>query len=133
MTQPTSAFALPDRLAAKGDPHLIADDERQFEAVAATLERSIAELAQQLSSARNAPAGVGQAALERDLGIHRLESRLRALRRYTLDLCLGRMVLEGSGEHVYVGRFGLTDAEGRRLLVDWRSPAAEPFFGATHA
>ncbi|HET9971650.1 MAG TPA: RNA polymerase recycling motor ATPase HelR, partial [Streptosporangiaceae bacterium] len=27
----------------------------------------------------------------------------------------------------------LTDREGRRLLVDWRSPAAEPFFGATHA
>jgi hypothetical protein len=27
----------------------------------------------------------------------------------------------------------LTDRAGRRLLVDWRSPAAEPFFGATHA
>jgi hypothetical protein len=34
---------------------------------------------------------------------------------------------------VYVGRLGLTDSAGRRLLVDWRSPAAEPFFGATHA
>ncbi len=36
-------------------------------------------------------------------------------------------------EPVYVGRLGLTDSTGRRLLVDWRSPAAEPFFGATHA
>ena len=34
---------------------------------------------------------------------------------------------------MYVGRLGLTDAAGRRLLIDWRSPAAEPFFGATHA
>jgi DNA helicase IV len=34
---------------------------------------------------------------------------------------------------VYVGRLGLTDSTGRRLLLDWRSPAAEPFFGATHA
>jgi hypothetical protein len=34
---------------------------------------------------------------------------------------------------VYIGRLGLADREGRRLLVDWRSPAAEPFFGATHA
>ncbi|WP_246095356.1 RNA polymerase recycling motor ATPase HelR [Streptomyces roseicoloratus] len=34
---------------------------------------------------------------------------------------------------VYIGRLGLTDADGRRLLVDWRSPAAEPFFAATHA
>ena len=36
-------------------------------------------------------------------------------------------------EPVYVGRLGLTDSTGRRLLLDWRSPAAEPFFGATHA
>ena len=36
-------------------------------------------------------------------------------------------------EPVYVGRLGLTDSDGGRLLVDWRSPAAEPFFGATHA
>ncbi|HEY2557487.1 MAG TPA: RNA polymerase recycling motor ATPase HelR, partial [Diaminobutyricibacter sp.] len=28
---------------------------------------------------------------------------------------------------------GLTDRAGRRLLVDWRSPAAEPFFGPTYA
>lgn len=34
---------------------------------------------------------------------------------------------------MYIGRLGLTDSEGRRLLVDWRSPAAEPFFAATHA
>ena len=34
---------------------------------------------------------------------------------------------------MYIGRLGLTDGAGRRLLLDWRSPAAEPFFGATHA
>jgi hypothetical protein len=34
---------------------------------------------------------------------------------------------------VYIGRLGLTDRADRRLLLDWRSPAAEPFFGATHA
>jgi hypothetical protein len=39
---------------------------------------------------------------------------------------------DGAGP-VHVGRLGLTDPAGRRLLLDWRSPAAEPFFGATHA
>ena len=34
---------------------------------------------------------------------------------------------------IYIGRLGLTDAEGDPVLIDWRSPAAEPFFGATHA
>lgn len=61
--------------------------------------------------------------------MHRLTGRLRALRRFGLDLCLST----DGPEPVYVGRLGLTDAAGRRLLVDWRSPAAEPFFGATHA
>ena len=37
------------------------------------------------------------------------------------------------GETLYIGRLGLTDRTGARLLIDWRSPAAEPFFGATHA
>ena len=65
--------------------------------------------------------------------VHRLAARLRVLRRFGLDLCLGHMVSAGDPEPVYVGRLGLTDRAGRRLLVDWRSPAAEPFFGATHA
>ena len=71
--------------------------------------------------------------MDRDLEIHRLTARLRTLRRYSLDLCLGRVVGDDGGETVYIGRLGLTDRSGRRLLVDWRSPAAEPFFGATHA
>ena len=36
-------------------------------------------------------------------------------------------------EPVYVGRLGLTDDAGRQLLIDWRAPAAEPFFAATRA
>jgi DNA helicase IV len=43
------------------------------------------------------------------------------------------MVPADEPEPVYVGRPGLTEGAGRRLLLDWRSPAAEPFFGATHA
>ncbi len=70
--------------------------------------------------------------MDRDLEIHRLTARLRTLRRFSLDLCLGRVVPDDGSDPVYIGRLGLTDRGGRRLLVDWRSPAAEPFFGATH-
>jgi hypothetical protein len=128
-----SAFDLPDHLGAKADPALIGGDEQHFAAIARSLEQSIADLSGRLAAERKAPGGAGQRALDRDLEIHRLTARLRALRRYGLDLCLGRMVgADGSGP-VYVGRLGLTDSAGRQLLVDWRSPAAEPFFGATHA
>ena len=134
MNPPTvSAFDLPDRLAAKADPGLIAADEEHFAAIAASLEQSIAGLSDRLEAELRAPGGIGQQALDRDAEIHRLISRLRVLRRFGLDLCLGRMVGAENPEPVYVGRLGLADAAGRRLLVDWRSPAAEPFFGATHA
>lgn len=129
----TSAFDLPDRLSAKADPALIADDERHFAAIAECLAQSIAELSGRLDAERRAPGGTGRQAMDRDAEIHRLTARLRTLRRFGLDLCLGRMVTADDPEPVYVGRLGLTDSTGRRLLVDWRSPAAEPFFGATHA
>ncbi|RST12906.1 AAA family ATPase [Streptomyces sp. WAC05374] len=126
-------FALPERLAAKADPALIAADERHFAAIAESLEEAIAELSDRLDAERRAPGGSGREAMERDAEIHRLTGRLRALRRFGLDLCLGRVVGADDGEPVYIGRLGLTDSEGRRLLLDWRSPAAEPFFAATHA
>ena len=128
-----SAFDLPDRLAAKAGPELIAGDERHFAAIAASLEQSIAELSGRLDAELKAPGGIGQGAMDRDMEIHRLAARLRTLRRFGLDLCLGRIVGADNPEPVYVGRLGLTDSTGRRLLVDWRSPVAEPFFGATHA
>jgi hypothetical protein len=129
----TSAFDLSDHLAPKGDPALIAVDEQHFAAVATTLERSMADLSDRLDAARREAGGAGQQAMDRDLEIHRLTARLRTLRRFGLDLCLGHMVGADDPVPVYVGRLGLTDRAGRRLLVDWRSPAAEPFFGATHA
>ena len=129
----SSAFDLPDRLSAKADPALIAGDEQHFAAIAESLEQSIADLSGRLDAELREPGGIGQAVMDRDMEIHRLSARLRVLRRFGLDLCLGHMVRADNPEPVYVGRLGLTDSAGRRLLLDWRSPAAEPFFGATHA
>ncbi|MFD9564482.1 RNA polymerase recycling motor ATPase HelR [Streptomyces sp. NPDC059994] len=132
-TVTTSAFDLPERLSLKADPALIDGDEQHFAAMAERLAQSIAELSDRLEAARRAPGGIGREAMDRDMEIHRLTGRLRTLRRFGLDLCLGRVVPKDGAEPVYIGRLGLTDSTGRRLLVDWRSPAAEPFFAATHA
>lgn len=107
---------------------MIAADVSHFAAMAQSLAAQLADLEQRLDEVRQRPADV-----ERDLEIHRLTSRLRTLRRFSLDLCLGRMVPADGADPVYVGRLGLRDASGRRLLVDWRSPAAEPYFAATRA
>lgn len=132
----TSAFDLPGHLTPKADPTLIARDEKHFAAIAGSLERSIAQLSDRLETERKAPGGIGQEAMDRDMEVHRLTARLRTLRRFGLDLCLGHIVSTedtDDPEPVYIGRLGLTDSAGAQLLVDWRSPAAEPFFGATHA
>ena len=131
-TGTTSAFALPLQRAAKADPSLIADDEAHFAAIGENLSGQIADLSERLNALLKAPGGTGQEAMDRDEEIARLSTRLRTLRRYTLDLCLGRVV-SADGDVLFVGRLGLTDRQGERLLIDWRSPAAEPFFGATHA
>ncbi|MEU7765346.1 RNA polymerase recycling motor ATPase HelR [Nocardia sp. NPDC049190] len=129
----TSAFDLPDHLSRKASPALIAADERHFAAIAESLEQSIAELNKRLDATRKAPGRLGQEVMERDFEVHRLTARLRALRRFGVDLCLGHIVSADDPEPVYIGRLGLLDSAGRQLLIDWRSPAAEPFFGATHA
>src|ERR1700743_3658632 len=126
-------FDLPARLEAKADPALIAADEEHFAEIEPALGQSSAELSDRLAAERLAPGGIGQQALDRDMEIHRLSARLRLLRRYSLDLCLGRMVRADESEPAYIGRIGPPARDGRRLLLAWRPPAAEPFFGATHA
>ncbi|MGC3954773.1 MAG: RNA polymerase recycling motor ATPase HelR [Propionicimonas sp.] len=119
--------------AEKADPALIGSDVAHFAAVAACLQQRIAATVARRDALLVTPERRGRGAMERDEEIHRLNGLLRVFRRSRLDVCLGRMVPAGGGEPVYVGRVGLIDADDRQLLVDWRAPAAEPFFAATTA
>ncbi|WP_091485047.1 RNA polymerase recycling motor ATPase HelR [Microbacterium pygmaeum] len=133
MTDPLHVFDLDPQVAAKADPALIAADEAHFALLSATLDQTVAEVIRRRDEALAQPGGTGQEAMDRDLEVRRLSTRLSTLRRFGLDLCLGKMVFADDREPVYIGRIGLTDASNSSILRDWRSPAAEPFFGATHA
>jgi len=124
----SSLFALPEH---KNDPSRTSTDEQQLTAITAALQYTTDDLQERLDRVRRQGGG-GQDVLQRDLETHRLTARLGALRRAGSEICLGRTTDE-DGNDVYVGRLGLTDADGRRVLVDWRTPAAEPFFAATRA
>lgn len=130
---PATVFDLPARLSAKTTADLIAADDHHFARIASQLDREVATLEARLAELRRSSGGGGEAALERDTAIHRLSSELNLLRRFDLDVCLGRMVFAESGDTVYIGRMGLRDEDGRALLIDWRTPMAKPFFAATLA
>lgn len=127
-----SVFDLPSRLRRKADPALIDRDERQFAAIARVLAAEVERTQTRLVALRHEAVNGGQRALERDLEVRSLSARLRILRRFGLDACIGRMVDE-EGIVTYIGRFGLADAAEERLLMDWRAPASAPFFAATAA
>ncbi|MFT3888495.1 MAG: RNA polymerase recycling motor ATPase HelR [Arachnia sp.] len=117
----------------KADPLLIGPDEAHLSAIAAVLDARVAQLDARLAALRLEEAGPGHEALDRDLEIHRLTGRRRVLTSFGVDLCLGRMVFADRPEPVYVGRIGISADDGEPLVVDWRAPAARPFFAATHA
>ncbi|HEY9313345.1 RNA polymerase recycling motor ATPase HelR [Williamsia sp.] len=132
-TVANSVFNLPERISHKADAGLIASDAQHLADIAENLSRTIADIATRRDAEQAAYSSTGRDAMDRDMEVHRLGARLRALSRFGLDLCLGRMVVAGNPVPIYIGRLGLTDGTGQTLLIDWRSPAAEPFFGATHA
>ena len=84
-----------------------------------------------LETVRRAPTvGTPGARSERDAFIALHAGRLAQLRAVEDRLCFGRLDLLDRDRR-YVGRIGLSDEEHHQLLLDWRAPAAEPFYRAT--
>jgi DNA helicase IV len=115
--------------------------EQELEAETRQIRRLHALLAVELDAATAhargmlaAPTG-GQlsARWERDVSVHRWSERVTALAAARRGLCFGRLDHTDDSTS-YIGRIGLTDpADGESALVDWRAPAAQPFYCATLA
>ena len=91
---------------------------------------------------RGATAGTPQALSERDAAAAMYSDQLATLDGVEQGLCFGRLDLDGCDdgesdgeERRYIGRLGLLDEERdyEPLLIDWRAPAARPFYTATAA
>ncbi|MFG1946379.1 HelD family protein [Nonomuraea sp. NPDC048826] len=74
--------------------------------------------------------GTRQAMVEREALAAAQARRLAQLNGVERGLCFGR-VDDRDGATVYIGRIGLRDEEGTSVLIDWRAPAARPFYVAT--
>jgi DNA helicase IV len=92
-------------------------------------ERATGELERALGAETG---GNRQAMVDRDAFVARHSRRLAQLNAAEHGLCFGRLD-RVDGSHLYIGRLGLLDEDREPLLVDWRAPAAQPFYRATWA
>ena len=72
------------------------------------------------------------ALFERDAFAYQAARRLAILDAEHEGLVFGRIDLDPE-ETRYIGRIGVRDKEYEPLVIDWRAPAAEPFYRATQA
>jgi DNA helicase IV len=82
-----------------------------------------------LASSAHNPQAVG----EREAAVQLYTERIVALDAADAGLCFGRLDRHEDVVPRYIGRIGLSTEDGREepLLVDWRAPAAQPFYTAT--
>src|SRR4051812_8327880 len=92
-------------------------------------ERAVRRLREALATRPTTPQSVG----EREAAANFQTARLAALDAAESGLVFGRLDLRERDLPRYVGRIGLSaeDGDDEPLLVDWRAPAAQPFYTAT--
>ncbi len=92
-------------------------------------------MARSLSSTLEVGAGgTNQARFEREAFTENIVDRLHQLDIGDASLVFGR--IDHGGEYddtLYIGRVGVWDRSQDPVVVDWRAPAAEPFYRATGA
>src|SRR3954453_12351845 len=91
--------------------------------------RTVSRLREALAPVPHNPQAVG----EREAQVELHSQRLVALDAAESGLCFGRLDRRDADVPRYVGRIGLQSEDGDEepLLVDWRAPAAQPFYTAT--
>ena len=108
-------------------------EQRRVDEFYARLDELRERAAGDLDRVRRTPsAGTPGSLSERDAFAALHAERLAQLRAVEDRLCFGRLD-RADGRRHHIGRLGLTDDDQRQLLVDWRAPAAEPFYQATAA
>src|SRR5215471_20235082 len=126
-----------DNSAANGDApearaSALQDEQRYVTMLYGLLDQARLRSEQALADVRaqGGAGGTHQARLERDVSAAEHERRLTQLNNTERGLCFGRTDDEQQTT-LYIGRIGLRDDDYELKLIDWRAPAARPFYAAT--
>jgi len=113
-------------------------DATEIQAEQAVVDRAYARLEAMRNEARalasdvleHGEGGTFANRIERDVRMEARGRRLLELQVGEAGLVFGRMDAE-DGDRLYIGRVAVSDEDNEPLIVDWRAPAAEPFYRAT--
>ncbi|MBW8482387.1 HelD family protein [Actinomadura parmotrematis] len=107
-------------------------EQRYVTRVYARLDAERAAAGAALAAGPGAGGGAGfQARVEREVSGEEAARRLARLDGVERALCFGRIDHRDGGGTFHLGRIGLRDEDHEPLLIDWRAPAARPFYTAT--
>ncbi|MFF8773469.1 HelD family protein [Kitasatospora sp. NPDC015120] len=131
----------------------IAGEQRHLDTVYRRLEEKLAEAEYILEdAAKRVHVGTPGALAERDAQVYRAGAHLQRLNNEFEDFLFGRIDLQRAdapeehgipsntpldpadpavAETLHIGRLGVLDAEYGPLVIDWRAPAAAPFYRST--
>ncbi|MFB7474134.1 HelD family protein [Kitasatospora sp. NPDC056184] len=131
----------------------IAGEQRHLDTVYHRLEEKLAEAEYILEdAAKRVHVGTPGALAERDAQVYRAGAHLQRLNNEFEDFLFGRIDLQrpdapeehgipsntpldpadpAVAETLHIGRLGVLDAEYGPLVIDWRAPAAAPFYRST--
>ena len=135
MSHPAPSVGAPPATAADDAADGLRHEQRYVAMLYGLLDERRADTGRRLERVlHDETVGTPQALTERDAAAAMYTDRLAALRAAEHGLAFGRLDT-ADGERRYVGRLGLLDEQRdyEPLLMDWRAPAAQPFYTATAA
>jgi DNA helicase IV len=105
------------------DDHALREEQEHLDTTVAAFEEALAEL-----TSRKSTTGIDESANE---ALERMRAeRIRVYTEASGPLYFGR-IDRIEGGPTYIGRHAIVDRRNRLLAINWRAPAAEPFYTAT--
>ncbi|MEU4558304.1 ATP-binding domain-containing protein [Actinoplanes sp. NPDC023936] len=111
-------------------PAALAEEQQHLTLAYRQLDALREQAHRHLATANREAGGTPHARSHRDAVTARYAERLAQLAAVEQGLCFGRLDLHGDEGALHIGRIGMHDTE-EPLLIDWRAPAARPFYTAT--
>lgn len=106
------------------------DEQRHLDRAYNTLDAKVTASQKMLGGAAGIRTSHAQSRLESEAMQQQFINRLDALEAAERRLCFGRLD-RVEGDHLYIGRVGLTDEDKQIIQIDWRAPAAAPYYQAS--